>query len=89
MTAIAIIGQSMAGGVVLLSNAAPCKVTVGGKEVALSGCTVTSHGTHILPTVTASLQSKVTVGGIPVVLEGDIASCLHPVTGGSSTVSIG
>jgi len=89
MTAIAIIGESMAGGVVLLSNVAPCNVTIGGKQVALSGCIVTTHGTHILPTVTATLQSKVTIGGIPVVLEGDVASCGHPVTAGSSKVTIG
>jgi len=88
MANIAVINESMVGGVVLLSNVAPCNVTIGGKQVALSGCIATTHGVHILPTVTAT-QSKVTVGGIPVVLEGDIASCLHPVTGGNSKVTIG
>lgn len=88
MANIAVINESMAGGVVLLSNVVPCNVTIGGKQIALSGCIVTSHGTHISPTVTAT-ESKVTVGGVPVVLEGDIASCLHPVTGGNSKVTIG
>ena len=90
MTAIAIIGVSTAGGL-LTANAGACKVTVGGKEVALKGCTVAAHGpgTHAGATVQATTQSKVTVGGIPIVLVGDVATCGDAVAGGSPKVSIG
>lgn len=90
MTAIAIIGVSTAGGL-LTSNTVPCKVKVGGKEVALKGCNVAPHGngTHAAATVQATTQSKVTVGGVPIVLVGDIATCNDAVAGGSTKVSIG
>ena len=89
MANIAVIGVSTASGV-LTSNVVACKVTIGGKEVALSGCNVAPHGpvTHAASTVPAT-QSKVTVGGVAIVLEGDTATCGHPVAAGSSKVTIG
>lgn len=89
MANVAVIGQSTAGGI-LTANASPCKVTIGGKEVALNNCTVASHGpgAHMSATVPAT-ESKVTVGGIAIVLEGDVATCGDAVAGGSSKVTIG
>ena len=89
MTNVAVISVSTAGGV-LSANAGSCKVTIGGKEVELSGCTVAAHGpgAHAAATVTAT-ESKVTVGGIPIVLEGDVATCGDAVASGSSKVTIG
>jgi uncharacterized Zn-binding protein involved in type VI secretion len=89
MAAIALTaGISTAGGGALFASP-NTHVTIGGYPIAVVGTKVASHGTgpHAAATCTQG-SSTVTIGGLGIVREGDMASCGHPVVGGSSDVSI-
>ncbi|WP_366935255.1 PAAR domain-containing protein [Hyphomonas sp.] len=65
-------------------------VTANGQPVAVIGSPITPHDedpVHIAVVSTGS--TTVTVGGIGVTRLGSVASCGHPQTSGSSTVTVG
>lgn len=89
---VALVDQSTAGGIILGPGATT--VTIDGFNVSLHGDYVMSHGMyeHIAATVTKD-ESKmknqtVTIGGIKIVVDSDLATCGDTVSS-SSSVSIG
>lgn len=66
-------------------------VTINGQPVVVSGSAVAGHGVfpHIPQTITASLNTKVSINGINIVVAGDTADICGDVATGSGTVSIG
>lgn len=79
-------GIDEAGGVLLEGDET---VLVNGAAFAFDGVSVARHGDapHSSPTMIASTGS-VFVGGIPVIREGDSATCGHTVSG-SDNVFVG
>lgn len=84
MSAIALCGQSTAGGGILKSNINH-GVRIGGRLVAVVGTQVGNHGTspHDAATIVTG-SPDITIRGIPVAREGDFSSCGHPIAFGSS-----
>lgn len=91
MTAIALIGQSTAGGGLLQNNPGGIHVKFKGKEVAVDTCHVAGHAPNVGPHVdnasVVSASGKVKVKGFAIVLDGDSTSCGHPVVAGTSGIS--
>jgi uncharacterized Zn-binding protein involved in type VI secretion len=87
MPAVALVGTSTAGGGALLGNI-DANVRINGRIPAVVGTRVASHGTgpHAASTVTQG-NAKVLVGGKPLSRAGDLTSCAHPISGGSSDVN--
>ena len=78
------------GGVI--SSTAQSTVYANDKLISVNGSTVTTHGTY--PNVhvgvtTANGSSTVFAGGIAINRTGDVDSCTHTRTGGSSDVFVG
>lgn len=88
MPGIARVNQDSAGGLIT-GNLAPT-VFINGKPIAVRGATVQSHGlgSHASPVLDGS-SLVVFANGIPICRIGDLASCGHPITSGSSTVFSG
>jgi uncharacterized Zn-binding protein involved in type VI secretion len=86
--------QNTAGGVIVEGNPT---VLINGRPVAVVGSKVTPHpccGAQGCPpthcaAVTTSTNATVLVGGLPIVLNGDIDTCGHPRIGGSLSVIVG
>jgi uncharacterized Zn-binding protein involved in type VI secretion len=78
---VARVGVSTAGGVILGTGAAT--VTFLGSKVSLDGDSVAPHGSapHASPTVIATNNTTVTIGGILIIVWTDPATCGHTVTG--------
>jgi uncharacterized Zn-binding protein involved in type VI secretion len=87
MSAVALAGTSTAGGGALLGNI-DAKVRINDRIPAVVGTRVASHGTgpHAASTV-AQGNPKVLVGGNPIARAGDLTSCAHAISGGSSNVN--
>ena len=79
---IAVVGLDSAGGAQL--GGGQSGWTVQGANIVLLGDPVAGHGLppHAAP-VMSSASSWMTLNGIPVVREGNTASCGHPSTGRS------
>lgn len=88
MPGIARIELDSAGGFII-GNLAPT-VFINGSPVAVRGATVQGHGlgTHASPVLDGS-SLVVFANGIPICRVGDLASCGHPISSGSSTVFSG
>lgn len=88
MPAIARVNQDSAGGLIT-GNLAPT-VFINGSPIAVKGATVQGHGlgSHAGPVLDGS-SYVVFANGIPICRVGDLASCGHAITGGSSTVYSG
>ena len=88
MSGIARVTQDSAVG--LITGVLAPNVFINGKPIALRGATVTPHGvgSHSNSILDGS-SLTLYVNGIPVCREGDLASCGHPITSGSSTVFSG
>jgi uncharacterized Zn-binding protein involved in type VI secretion len=86
MPNVSLVGESEAGGVIQGPGAAG-KFTVAGKPVSLVGDDVAPHGSgvHQGPKMVAG-SSKLTVGGIAVVIQGCAASCGHTASGNPKMV---
>lgn len=86
--------QNIAGGVIVEGNPT---VLINGRPVAVVGSKVTPHpccGSQGCPpthcaAVTTSTNTTVLVGGLPIVLDGDIDTCGHSRIGGSLSVIVG
>ncbi|MDD4242730.1 MAG: hypothetical protein PHG08_00320 [Bacilli bacterium] len=78
---VARVGVSVAGGVI--SGPGSNTVTFLGSKVSLDGDAVTPHGTglHAAPIVVATHNSTVTIGNILVIVNTDLATCSHQVSG--------
>ena len=88
MSAAAIIGKSVAGGVII-GPGAPT-VLVNGSAVSTLGDTVTPHGDPPHSSATIISSSKTVLAqGIGIVRVGDKASCGHSVGRGSPNVFVG
>lgn len=85
---VALVNQSTAGGIILGPGATT--VTITWLNVSLHMDSVASHGLyeHAAPSVLATTNQTVTIGGIKIVVNGDSATCGHTVSS-SSSVSIG
>ena len=75
-----------------ISSTAQSTVYANSKLISVNGSTVTTHGTN--PNVhagvtTANGSSTVFAGGIAINRTGDVDSCTHTRTGGSSDVFVG
>ena len=75
-----------------ISSTAQSTVYANDKLISVNGSTVTTHGTY--PNVhvgvtTANGSSTVFAGGIAINRTGDVDSCTHTRTGGSSDVFVG
>lgn len=66
-------------------------VKVDGELVIVDGDTVQAHGVapHIQQTISADLNTTVSIGGVNIVVEGDDADVCGDLATGSDTVSIG
>ena len=76
----------------IISSTAQSTVYANDKLISVNGSTVTTHG--IYPNVhagvtTANGSSTVFAGGIAINRTGDVDSCTHTRTGGSSDVFVG
>ena len=78
---VARVGVSTAGGVITGPGADT--TTFLGSKVSLDGDLVAPHGSapHALPTVIATNNTTVTIGGILIIVWTDPATCAHTVTG--------
>lgn len=82
------IGIDTAGGGLLLPAGQQVFCTIGGLPWATVGVQVADHGSgpHNSPTVAIG-SAFVSIGGLPAVFAGVLATCGHPVTG-SGHVSV-
>lgn len=89
MPAVALQGVSNVGGGLLLGNIS-ANVEINGRIPGVVGTRAAGHGTapHNLSTITQG-NPLVTIGGIPLAYSGSATSCGHPVSGGSSDVTVG
>lgn len=94
MTAIALIGQSTAGGGLLQNNPGGIHAKFKGKEIAVDTCRVAdhppygpAHPPHADNVSVVTGTGKVKIKGYRVVLDGDSTSCGHPVVAGTSGIS--
>lgn len=82
------VGVSVAGGTVS-GPGAEGTVFVDGVPLSLVGDLIAPHGTGTHSSAEmASGSTAVFADGIPACREGDLASCLHPVTLGSTSMFI-
>ena len=67
------------------------KVTVNGQAVIVDGDGVAGHGDfpHIPQTISATINTTVSIGGKNIVVAGDTADVCGEAASGSGTVSIG
>ena len=75
-----------------ISSVPHSTVFANSKLISVNGSSVTTHGTDPAVhsgTVTANGSSTVFAGGTAVNRTGDVDSCTHTRTGGSSNVNIG
>lgn len=88
MPGIARVNQDSAGGLIT-GNLAPT-VFINGSPIAVKGAAVQGHGsgTHAGPVLDGS-SFDVFANGIAICRVGDLASCGHAITSGSSTVFSG
>lgn len=84
MAAVALAGLSTAGGGIVRATF-DADVRIDGRVPVVVGCQVASHGTgpHAASRVSQG-SGTVRVGGIALSRVGDLTSCAHPLTGGSS-----
>lgn len=89
MAEVALQGISVVGGGVLLGNIS-ANVVVNGRIPGVVGTRAVSHGLapHNASVITQG-NPRVVVGGIPLSYSGATTSCGHPVSGGSSDVTVG
>lgn len=81
MAKATLINMDTAGGLIF-QNQSQSHLFVGGREVALNGARVMPHGEGIhAGAVMVASGTKLFVRGVPVVKEGDSATCGHKSTG--------
>ena len=74
----------------LIRNTQGIRCTIGGNAIAVRGDSVDAHPpcpdqpAHCNAT-TQGASSGLTINGIPIIREGDLATCGHPATGSTNT----
>ncbi len=89
MAAVALQGISTVGAGVLLGNIS-ANVVINDRIPGVVGTRAASHGIapHNASVITQG-NPRVVIGNIPLSFSGATTSCGHPVTGGSSDVTVG
>jgi uncharacterized Zn-binding protein involved in type VI secretion len=85
---VALVNQSTASGIIIGPGATSVYIT--GLNISLDGDYVLTHGIspHDNASIISTNNSTVFIGGIKIIVNGDMATCGHSVFS-SSTVSIG